>query len=519
MEAAFLSQLAAVKSAPATLEEESTTTPAIPARSVTKTYAAVPQRDTTTSIELGRISAGPATPAVAPASFRSGITTPSDLESSRPASPAAGPATGHEDGVEALQDLWDPYMNRFRLMSACFMNFLDGLNDSASGPLIPYMEKYYGIGYAIVSLIFVGQAVGFITGAAFIDPLRERLGRAKALAVGQLFMVGGYVIIACTAPFPAIVCAFFLIGLGMSINLALGNIFCGSLSNSTTALGAMHGSYGIGGIAGPLIATAFVTVSNMVWSRYYLVTLALAALNGFFALWTYWHYEKEHPAPAVLPLRTSSNTQEQQEQQQPPTAAASSRVAGLMQASKSRVVLLGALFIFAYQGAEVSISGWVISFLEETRNGDPSSVGYVTAGFWAGITLGRFVLSVPAHRIGEKVSVYGVVAGAAVFELLVWLVPNVVGDAVSVSVVGLLLGPVYPCAAAIFMRTMSRTEKLSGMGVISAFGSSGGAAAPFTTGILAQAAGTFVLHPIAIGLFGVMLVCWYGLPSSRKRNE
>ena len=34
--------------------------------------------------------------------------------------------------------------------------------------------------------------------------------------------------------------------------------------------------------------------------------------------------------------------------------------------------------------------------------------------------------------------------------------------------------------------------------------SSGGAAAPFTTGILAQAVGTFVLHPIAIGLFSVM---------------
>lgn len=516
MDAAFLSQLVAVESAPANMES----TPARPPRSVTKTYPAVPQRDTM-SIELGRIS-GPATRAgtgtTTPATpgFRSGVTTPSDLELSRPVSPV-GPGAGQEDGVEALQNMWDPYMNRYRLMSACFMNLLNGLSDSASGPLIPYMEKYYGIGYAMVSLIFVGQAVGFITGAGFIDPLRERLGRAKTLAVAQVFMVGGYVIIACTAPFAAIACAFFLIGLGMSLNLALGNIFCGNLSNSTAALGAMHGSYGIGGITGPLIATAFVTVSNMVWSRYYLVTLVLAALNGFFALWTYWHYEKEHQdaAPAV-PLRPWASGEQQPP---PPPAARKSRIAGLMQAFRSRVVLLGALFIFAYQGAEVSISGWVISFLEETRNGDPSSVGYVTSGFWAGITLGRFVLSIPAHRIGEKVFVYGVVVGAAVFELLVWLVPNVVGDAVSVSIVGLLLGPVYPCAAAIFMRTMSRTEKLSGMGVISAFGSSGGAAAPFTTGILAQAAGTFVLHPLAIGLFAVMLVCWYGLPSLRKRNE
>lgn len=42
-----------------------------------------------------------------------------------------------------------------------------------------------------------------------------------------------------------------------------------------------------------------------------------------------------------------------------------------------------------------------------------------------------------AHKIGEKRAVYGMVVGAAVFELLVWLVPNVIGDAVAVSIVGL----------------------------------------------------------------------------------
>lgn len=356
----------------------------------------------------------------------------------------------------------------------------------------------------------MGQAVGFITGAAFIDTLRERFGIGRAIALSQLCMMGAYIMIACTAPFPAIVVSFFLIGLGMSINLALGNIFCGSLTQSTAALGAMHGSYGIGGITAPLIATAFVSVLDMVWSRYYLIPLGLSVFNAALALWAYWHFEDEHANAEPGPLRPGGT---------PPASSAASKLHTLAKAFTSRVVLLGALFIFAYQGAEVSISGWVISFLADARAGDPSRVGYVTAGFWAGITLGRFLLSVPAHRIGERVFVYGVVVGAAVFELLVWLVPNVVGDAVAVAVVGLLLGPVYPCAAAIFMRTMSRSEKLSGMGLISAFGSSGGAAAPFTTGLLSQVAGTFVLHPIAIGLFAAMLVCWYGLPVERERRE
>lgn len=317
-------------------------------------------------------------------------------------------------------------------------------------------------------------------------------------------MTAGYITIACTAPFPAIVVAFFLVGLGQSINLALGNIFCGSLKQSTAALGAMHGSYGIGGIVAPLIATAFVSVLELVWSRYYLFPLGLAVFNAILALWAYSNAE---PPPVPAAVTTG------------PSASATSRLYTVVRAFTSPIVLLGALFVFAYQGAEVSISGWVISFLEEARGGDPRRVGYVTSGFWAGITLGRFALSLPAHKLGEKVFVYGAVAGAAGFELVVWLVPNVVGNAVAVAVVGLLLGPVYPCAAAVFMRAMTRGEKLSGMGVISAFGSSGGAAAPFTTGLLAQVAGTFVLHPIAIGLFAAMLVCWYGLPAQRKRRE
>lgn len=368
-----------------------------------------------------------------------------------------------------------------------------------------HVPRYYNIGYAMVSLIFVGQAIGFITGAGLIDPLRERLGRGRALALAQVIMVAGYVTISCTAPFPAIIIAFFLIGLGMSINLALGNIFCGSLTNATAALGAMHGSYGIGGITGPLLANAFVTALGLVWSRYYILTLGLSILNGILALWSYWRFEAEHAH--TIPTTTTAS------------AAAASKLQILQAALTSRVVVLGALFIFAYQGAEVSISGWVISFLEDTRGGDPNRVGYVTSGFWAGITLGRFLLSAPAHKIGEKIFVYGVVVGATVFELLVWLVPNIIGDAVAVAIVGLLLGPVYPCAVAVFMRTMTRVEKLSGLGVVSAFGSSGGAAAPLMTGLLAQVAGTFVLHPIAMGLFGVMVITWYCLPPDRKRRD
>ncbi|KAM0321904.1 hypothetical protein ACHAQA_009801 [Verticillium albo-atrum] len=474
--------------------------PPPPQKAVSRTYPGAPHRGNE-SIELQRLHNEHA--ASRPSSRPSTPPSGSDLEMSRPASPSQDPA----DVAEPLQSLWDPYMNRWRLLTACLMNLGNGLNDSAPGALIPYMEKHYNIGYAVVSLIFVGNALGFIFAAVFLDALRARMSRAHLLVLGQAVLLAAYIPLVVGAPYPAIIVSFFFLGFGMSINLAMNNIFCGSLQNATTALGAMHGSYGIGGTVGPIIATAIATSGNP-WFRFYLLPLSLAFGNLFFGWWSFAKFERDQPLTLQPTLSAA-------------TVAANSQFLSMFYALRMRLVLLGALFIFAYQGAEVSISGWVISFLIATRDdvGDAGAVGYVTAGFWAGITIGRFALSAPAHRIGEKLFVYIVTAGAACFQLLVWQVPNLVGAATSLAIVGLLLGPIYPCAAAVFMRGMSGSERASGMVVISAFGSSGGAVAPFTTGLLAQAFGTWVLHPIALGLFVCMTACWFWLPVARKRSE
>ncbi|CAJ2514169.1 Uu.00g022880.m01.CDS01 [Anthostomella pinea] len=479
------------------------TLPQAPGRVVSRTYPAVPQQDDTIELE-------PMSPRQNDSS-KSFPATPReerDLGMSVPGTPAE-PA---DDGaVEALPSLSDPPMNKFRLMTCCTQNFLGGVTDSAPGALIPYMETHYNIGYAIVSLIFIGNALGFIIAAPFVDTIRQRLGRGKTMILSESCKAVGYIPLLCAAPFPVVVVGYFFIGFGFALSLAIGNVFCANLRNGTTMLGAMHGSYGLGGTVGPLIATGIVSAGAS-WSRYYILTLGFAVFNAGLAGWAFWSYEKEIGAAAASSTLLAQTTSRDGN-------SAQHEVSSMFTAFKSRVVLLGAIFIFAYQGAEVSISGWVISFLIATRNGDPTAVGYVTSGFWAGITLGRFALSPLGARVGERRFVYGITAGAGVFQLLVWLVPNIIGEAVSLSIVGLLLGPVYPCAAAVFTRNLSRREQVSGLGVISAFGSSGGAVAPFTTGLLAQAAGTFVLHPIAIGLFGLMVVCWYGQPKQRKRTE
>ncbi|EME40767.1 hypothetical protein DOTSEDRAFT_157675 [Dothistroma septosporum NZE10] len=428
--------------------------------------------------------------------------TPNELESSQPPTPT------HEAAASVVPSWSHPKMNKWRILCACLIYFGNGMSDSAPGALIPYIERWYNIGYAIVSMVWIANAAGFITAAFVTDATLGKFGRAKTLMGSEAFMIAAYVIISCAPPFPVMVVAYSMMGFGNAVNLALNNVFCANLADSTIILGLAHGSYGVGGIVAPLIATAMVS-GGIQWSRFYLVALGVRTLCFFFAGWSFWSYEGEGVTQFANSLQQLATRQ----------SGNVTKLHLLGRAIKNRTTLIGALFIFAYQGAEVSESGWFISYLINYRNGDPARVGYVTSGFWAGITVGRFTLTHVASRIGEKRSVLGLGTGVVVFQLMCWFIPNIIGEAVSVAILGLLLGPVYPCAATVFTKLLPGNMQTIAISFISSAGSSGGAIVPFITGLVAQEAGTFVLHPICIGAYALMLGCWTALPTVRKRAE
>lgn len=174
-----------------------------------------------------------------------------------------------------------------------------------------------------------------------------------------------------------------------------------------------------------MIATTFVS-SGHLWSRFYLIELGLAAFNLVFSAWAFWNYELK----SVSDLPPATIEQFNSCHHDPETGRDTQRKRKWQSFKllvSNKPTILGACFIFAYQGAEVAISGWVISFLVQFRNGDPSKVGFVTAGFWGGITLGksaaseklivthlkigRFTLSFVGHRVGERLFIFIVTTG------------------------------------------------------------------------------------------------------------
>lgn len=81
-------------------------------------------------------------------------------------------------------------------------------------------------------------------------------------------------------------------------------------------------------------------------------------------------------------------------------------------------------------------TGWLVQFLVGVRHGDPEKVGYVASVFWCGFTFGRVALADVTHRFGERRMVFIYIALALAFQLMFWLIPNILINAISVCLLG-----------------------------------------------------------------------------------
>ncbi|KAK7012688.1 major facilitator superfamily domain-containing protein [Favolaschia claudopus] len=156
--------------------------------------------------------------------------------------------------------------------------FLEGWNDGTSGPLLPRMQKFYGVGFLVVSLIFVVSCVGFIIGSIFNLYLHDRLGFGRMIVLGNLLQLVAFCIQAPAPPFPLFVFSYIFNGFGLAVQNAQTNAYVASLRhNSELYMGILHAIYGAGALSSPLVATQFSQMRH--WSFHYLISLGLALSN------------------------------------------------------------------------------------------------------------------------------------------------------------------------------------------------------------------------------------------------
>lgn len=433
--------------------------------------------------------------------------------------------------------------------------FLAGWNDGSQGPLLPSLQRYYGINYFVVSLIWMFNALGFFFAGLSNVYLTDWLGFGIVCPFGSGMQVLAYVLICWGGPYPLFCFAFVLNGFGLGLQDAQVNTLASRLPrHASTIMFLLHAMYGLGATVAPLVSTQFVKSMDQHVYYYYCVSLGLAfftmsCLIVVFGLRTEDQIlgpRVEEPEPkesvtivsesipgdTAIPMRTALA--------EAPTRAtdamdvsAVERDVGVEKAPQDKhganpssnnkmklllrtpSVYMMCFFMLFYVGVEVAIGGWATSFIIDERGGDDSA-GYVTSGYFGGITIGRVILIPVTRALGMSNAIFIYTIIAIALEVVIWTTRSIVGNAVLYAIIGILLGPMYPIVMVVVGRIIP--DKLQGgaIGLIASLGQVGSAIIPFMTGGVAQHTGIWVLQPLMLSLMAGWLIFWVFVPRTQK---
>ena len=99
-------------------------------------------------------------------------------------------------------------------------------------------------------------------------------------------------------------------------------------------------------------------------------------------------------------------------------------------------------------------------------------------------------------QIGERRVMFIYAFLAIQLEVTIWVVPSLVGNAIAVSCIGMLLGPMYPILVNHSKNILPKWLFTGSVGWIAGVGQTGSAILPFITGVLAGRFGITSLQPL-----------------------
>ncbi|KZT11418.1 MFS general substrate transporter [Laetiporus sulphureus 93-53] len=175
---------------------------------------------------------------------------------------------------------------------------------------------------------------------------------------------------------------------------------------------------GLGAFVSPLVATHFAFARH--WSFHYVVAASIAASN-IVALAIIFRFRQQ----AELMEEAGQTVQTTEE-----TAAPEGNV--YRQILRRVEIHVLAIFCLIYVGVEVSIGGWIVTFIEDKRDGG-ATAGYISSGFFGGLMLGRIALIWLNRKLGERLSIIVYGLSVIALEVTVWVVPSLLENAVAAS--------------------------------------------------------------------------------------
>jgi FHS family L-fucose permease-like MFS transporter len=392
-----------------------------------------------------------------------------------------------------------------------FWGFVTVLNDI----LVPHLKSIFDLNYAKVMLIQFAFFSAYFFFSIPSAKLIDSIGYKKTMVVGLLTMGAGaflFIPAATVVSYPLFLAALMVLAAGITALQVAANPYVAVLGPPETAssrlnltqafnsLGTVIGPY-LGGLlilnansksitemrhmAAQVLQTYRIQEASSVKLPYLIIGLALISFATLIATFK---------LPAM------------------PEAERHGESGPKSSLWKYRQLVFGAIGIFVYVGAEVSIGSFLINYFSQPGIGNLTEVAaarYV-ALYWGGAMVGRFVGS----AILQKVRTGIVLAVAAVAACLLVCISMLATGHVamwSIILVGLFNSVMFP---SIFTLGIAKLGPLTGDGSgVLIMAIVGGAILPVLQGLLADRVG--IHHAFVIPAVCYLYILFYALRGSR----
>lgn len=403
-----------------------------------------------------------------------------------------------------------------------------GIPEGIVGVLWPSMRASFHLPLDDLGVLTVASATLYTTGGLVANRLRVRLGAGNALAVSCGVALVGLTVWSGAPSWLLLLGAVALLGGSRGVIDAVLNAEA-ALDGGVRRLGLLHGSWAIGGTLGPLLVAAV-----LVWAhdwRWAVVVVAVGVLGLMVLAIIDRHPDRPTVPAGTEPIQPASATGATGVASVPkvssssvtnvpsvpgaagggPAASASSGSnpdgrAAPAEVARSRwpFVLTMAVFV-AYTAAESGPIAWGYTYLIADRHTSRTVAALGIASYWAALTAGRFGLAAVDDRLAGtavlEASCLFMVAGTGLF----WLLPGSLAM-VGLPIAGLGAAAVFPLLVSMVPARLGQAATGRAVGLFIASASVAGPAAVATFGVLAAHLGVGALGACLFAVTPVLYV-------------
>jgi len=332
-------------------------------------------------------------------------------------------------------------------------NALTGVGTTLLGCILPTLHTSWHLDDRRAGILFASQFTGSALGALLV-----RSDFFRSLAGGYFLLIASAVSLTFFTGFVEAL-LFLAFGLGLGLTMTATSMLVGStfLGNRGAALSVLNAVWGIGAALTPLIASLWVGR----WPPTYLFLILAAVLTVTFLL-------------------IGKNRA---------TFVAGARDAALDASRRTQLKPLSmiAVISFLYVGTEVSVSGWMMTYVGRLPIANKAWAPIAASCFWVAVICGRTL--VPAIvRWWSEAQLLTSSLTMAFIGILLLLLSNVPPAIVlSATLAGLALAPIFPLCLA---KVLKLTHDSPDSKWIFAISGLGGAVLPWITGELSAHSGS-----------------------------